>query len=325
MKQLSIFIVTTIILCTGCVKQPSSFTGIAMTMPYQVKIADRISSKQKTQVKELIEQVFNDADKCYNHYNPSSEISLINQGNEGIYNCSNSLSQLFVLADFFVNISESTFDPSIGLAIAQWKNALMNHKWIGDSTLSNWKQKIGWQFVTLSKETINKNSPSLYFDFDSFSKGFLIDQLYEKLLAIGLENIYVEWGGEIKAKGLNFLGKPWTVSIRNPHDNNTFIDTLSLDNLACATSGNYLQSWEINGDTFTHFISSNTLKPFRIQDQITDSITVVAPSCAVADGLSTIASLFTDQKKLTQWTKKVEEIIPGVGFWIAYKSQKIEK
>ncbi|MBN4066634.1 FAD:protein FMN transferase [Simkania negevensis] len=131
-------------------------------------------------------------------------------------------------------------------------------------------------------------------------------------------------GGEIRTQGSHPSGRRWRVSIRDARSeaDNEGIATLEMDNQAIATSGDYLQNWSVKDDdatvhTYSHIINPKTLIPLKVEADRITSVTVVAPTCAMADGLATALMLFNNAAEAKKWAEALQAKDPRLSFWIA--------
>lgn len=117
---------------------------------------------------------------------------------------------------------------------------------------------------------------------DGIAKGRVVDGATAVLQAHGFENILVEAGGDLVAQGMRSEGQPWRVGITNPRQTNEALRVLSLSGQAAATSGDYQHS-------FTQDFSSHHIIDPRTGASPSElaSVTVLAPTAAAADALST--------------------------------------
>lgn len=113
-------------------------------------------------------------------------------------------------------------------------------------------------------------------DTSGLVKGWAIDNAAKLLKDNGIENFYIEAGGDIQAEGLNTDGEPWRVGIRNPFDIDDIIKVVELSSKGIATSGTYIRGQHIYDP------SGN-----RPQDIV--SLTVIAPNIFEADRFATAA------------------------------------
>ena len=132
---------------------------------------------------------------------------------------------------------------------------------------------------------IVKSAPSLTADLSAIAKGWAVDEAARALEALGLERYLVEVGGEVRARGTNARGVPWRVGVETPDGGvQDVFETVSLDGIAMATSGNYRQLRTVDGRTVTHIIDPRRGEPV---DHGLGSVSVIAPTCIEADGLAT--------------------------------------
>ena len=76
---------------------------------------------------------------------------------------------------------------------------------------------------------------------------------------MGIDDFIVEVGGEVSVQGHKPNGKPWRLAIIGPEIGKNGISALVEPiNKALATSGNYLNFYEIDGQRFSH-----TINPFN--------------------------------------------------------------
>ncbi len=116
------------------------------------------------------------------------------------------------------------------------------------------------------------------FDPSGLVKGWAIQHAAELLREKGLENFYVEAGGDIQMFGKNSEGQDWRVGIRDPFQHSDVVQVLSLSNCGVATSGTYIRGQHI-------------YNPLLAGREITDilSLTVIGPDIYEADRFATAA------------------------------------
>ena len=90
-------------------------------------------------------------------------------------------------------------------------------------------------------------------DLSSIAKGYAVDQLSYLVNEFKITGSYVDIGGEIKTVGNRVDGKPWGIGIQSPIKTQELIQVIYANNMAIATSGNYLNYKEV---FIYHFIQS---------------------------------------------------------------------
>ena len=129
-----------------------------------------------------------------------------------------------------------------------------------------------------------KTAP-LALDLNGIAKGYGVDRLAATLIEHGFDAGLVGIDGEMRALGLRPDGTPWTIAVEAPDaERRTAHSILVLEDAAVATSGDYRHWVEVQGHRLSH-----TMDPRRGAPLITApaSVTVVARSCAEADGWAT--------------------------------------
>jgi len=109
-------------------------------------------------------------------------------------------------------------------------------------------------------------------------KGWAIEKASALLSDRGFANHFVEAGGDVQANGLNDLGEPWRVGIRNPFKRNEQVKVLAISGRGVATSGTSIRGPHIYNPLQGGPLSTNVV-----------SLTVIGPSIYEADRFATAA------------------------------------
>lgn len=203
--------------------------------------------------------------------------------------------RLFKLVDGVWKASGGAFDPTVGPLMRLW--GFRGGAWKGrelpappdreslDAALAH----VGWRkVVPEGGGDRSEAAKGVELDFGGVAKGFAVDEAGEALLATGeRKNFLINLGGNIRAWGVPRPGADgWKIAVRDPFRDagEGSVATLTLTNgQAVATSGCYEQYVVIDGKRHTHILDPRTGWPVRGLAQVT----VVAPSAALADALST--------------------------------------
>lgn len=316
--------------CDRPVKEPEVrvITGFAMTVPYKI-IIEKLSEKDLDRLKKSLSETFDEIDSIYNKWNKNSELSKINdlQKNER-KPISKKLSSFLKTTSIFVELTENRFDPTIESIQDIWKESLSNHQLPNYDALSLFSRGLGWNKLHLEDDIIYKDSSFTRIDLGGIAKGFTVDLLVDRFKELGLNNFYVEWGGEIKVKGLHPSGRPWRVFIAklddsNPNEAIAFIDLYDGD--ALATSGDYLQYWTLKTEggkelKLCHVIDPKTKTPLAITPSSLCSVTVKANSCMAADAIATSLMLFPSYEEALKGFFSFEGLFPNIEVWMASRN-----
>ncbi len=145
---------------------------------------------------------------------------------------------------------------------------------------------------------LSKKRPCVRLDFASIAKGYGVDQIAALLRDNGINNFIVEIGGDVYVSGEKKSGQPWAVGINVPQHMAAFTDVrraVALSDRAIATSGDYRNFFEVDGRRYNHVLDPKTGYPIRTG---VVSASVVADTCALADGLATALMVMTPADSL---------------------------
>ncbi len=286
-----------LILLAGCQKAPSvplsHFSGTAFEIGYHIQVGGELAEAQEEQIAALIQDVFTDIHLTFNHWNPNSELSKLNAHPMlDPFKPSKELLELIQFSSTLNIITQGRFDPAMGHVI----EALKENAPTGD---------YGWHQLHTVDDGLIKGS-NIHLDFDGVVKGYAIDKIIMELAKLNLTSVYVEWGGEIRALGEHPAGRPWRVLIKGSDEL-----AINLTDGAIATSGTYEQRY---GDK-THIIDPRSGTALNVDHPIT-SVTVQAPSCALADALATALMVFDNPEDAKAFAEKIKQSLPEIHIWI---------
>lgn len=150
------------------------------------------------------------------------------------------------------------------------------------------RQHVGFAKVRVEPGVLVKLDPEVELDLSGVAPGDAVDRLGALLDSFRASAWLVELGGEVRARGTKLDGSAWTVGIEAPRDGAEFGDELlrrvSLVDRAIATSGSYRRARDLGASRVHHVVDPRTgTNPTHD----TVSVTVLAPTCARADALST--------------------------------------
>ena len=262
--------------------------GYALGTSYSISY--NAENLEETLMEHKVDSIFAVLNQSLSTYIPTSDISKINRGDS-----------LLVVDDHFVKVYKSAtevynttdgfFDPTVGALVNAYgfgPGKKLNT--ISTQQLDSILQFTGWDKTKLSiNNTILKTHPKVYFDFNALAKGYAVDVLAMYLRHLNIASFLVEIGGEIIAQGKNLKSDSfWKVAIDDPNqgENRTFIQVITLENEALATSGNYRKFSidETTGERWVHSINPKTGK--AIPSNVL-SVSVLAENCMKADAYAT--------------------------------------
>lgn len=148
---------------------------------------------------------------------------------------------------------------------------------------SEWSEEMR-QVLEMCEQT--KRQTGGYFDIkrsgkidpSGLVKGWAIHNAAKLLREKGIENFYIDAGGDVQTSGANDEGQPWKIGIRNPFNRKEIIKIMNVSTEGVATSGTAVRGQHI-------------YNPISDKDEIDEvvSLTVVGPDIYSADRFATAA------------------------------------
>jgi thiamine biosynthesis lipoprotein len=252
------------------------------------------------QILEEADELLAEFNTVFSTYDPNSKLSQAASAVPSNWNSLNLaghqgkwLSELYKISNSVYQASDGSFDPTIMPLVRYWgffKEDPFSGAQKPDSIEIDKRLKlVDFSALTLTEDGTNLVSlrwPVLTeLDFNAVAKGQGVDLLAAYFESKGFENLLVEIGGEVVAKGKNDKGNHWNIAVEKPTEGvREFMALVSLPNKAMATSGNYRKFWEKEGQKYGHTLNPKTGWPEKSNLL---SATVIADNCASADAWAT--------------------------------------
>lgn len=281
-------------LLTGCFpsknldKKEVLLQGNTMGTTYNIKLIVENDSVDTQSLHQYIDSALINLNQEMSTYIEDSELSRFNQlGSSSTVTLSKGLTRVIKEALRLGELTHGKLDVTVGPLVNLWGFGpeYQLDKVPSEELLQQARNKIGIQYIKLEGNQLSKEIDGLYIDLSTIAKGYGVDLIAELIESKGIDNYLVEIGGEMRLKGFKHTGELWHVAIEKPVVNERVVQQVIVpkDN-AVATSGDYRNYFESNGQRFSHIIDPSTGKP--INHKLV-SVTVIHPSSMTADGLST--------------------------------------
>ena len=142
--------------------------------------------------------------------------------------------------------------------------------------------EIDWAHQRVRKQA------ALALDLSGIAKGYGVDALARCLDSFGITRYLVGIDGEMRAKGSKPDAQAWTVAIEKPVRHlREVMGVMELSDAAIATSGDYRHWFEVAGQHYAHTMHPARGRPLDERSNRLASVTVVMPSCMLADAWAT--------------------------------------
>lgn len=297
--RLLIVVITTILVaCSASKEQETHLTGPTMGTAYNVKFVP-VDGVDKQNVKQQIDQMLIDINQLMSTYIQDSELSRFNQWKSTEpFPMSAQTLEVLNEAKRLGAMSSGLLDVTVGPLVNLWGFGPQSRpeKIPSDEVISNTRQKIGLDKLTVGLSWASKTEPNLYVDLSTIAKGYAVDQVAQLLQTHKIENFLVEIGGEMRVSGIKASGTQWIIAIEKPEaEQRSIQELISIGDNAVATSGDYRIYYEQDGVRYSHLIDPSTGYP--ITHNVV-SVTVIHPSSMTADGLATALIVMGKEKAL---------------------------
>ncbi len=293
-------------LLPGCgepaVRSELHITGSTMGTYYSIKVADGVAADAQAfqaEVDRRLERV----NEQMSTYRPHSELSRFNQhADHSPLPVSTELARVVAEALRLGRLTRGALDVTVGPLVNLWGFGPDKRPTTvpDDSLLTATRQRTGLGLLHVEigadADTLRKDIPGLYVDLSAIAKGYGVDEIARYIESLGGRHYLVEIGGELRVKGQNGQGQDWRVAVEKPTaELGSVQEVISVGDRGIATSGDYRNYYELDGQRVSHTIDPVTGKP--ITHRLV-SVTVVAPTCMEADGLATALMVMGTEKGL---------------------------
>jgi thiamine biosynthesis lipoprotein len=226
-------------------------------------------------------------------YREESELSRLNAGAAaGWQPVSDELHGLLTLARELHGRAGGGFDIAAGALVRAWGFLRRQGRTPTDDELASALAASGMRHVELDAagRRMRFTRPGVEINPGAIGKGWAVDRASDALAAAGVPSMLVHGGqSSVRARGIHGPALPgrrgWPVGLRHPLFPGRRLATITLDDRALGTSGSATQFFVDRGRRLGHILDPRTGRPA----EGVLSATVIAPTAAVADALSTAA------------------------------------
>ncbi len=222
-------------------------------------------------------------------FDPASAVSRLNREGE-LRGADADLLQVLRLAQQVSARSGGTFDVTVQPLWQAWDAARVAGHLPTARALLQARARVGWRGLELGADHARLRHPGMGLTLNGIAQGYAADLARERLRAHGIEHALLDTG-EWAPLGRGPGDRPWTLAVADPRPPRGGLSGEALHAVAalCAEG----RSVATSSDAHTTFTAD------RLHHHIFDprsgasptqlaSVTVVAPSCALADALTKV-------------------------------------
>ncbi len=286
------------ILFCGCERAPTQITvpvsqmlnGRTMGTTYVVKYMPTTGGPTLAAVEQAVDAELVEVNAQMSTYIASSELSQFNNSSSTDWiEVSSDLVDIVELACELSAKTDGAFDVTVGPLVDLWgfgpsrsRDSVPTDKEISDAL-----KRCGVQHLATrsSPPAIKKAIPNLRVDLSAIAKGHGVDRVASELERLGIQSYFIEIGGEIRAAGAKGPDSPWRAGVEKPtEEGRELLSAVDLRDEALATSGNYRNFYEADGQKYWHTIDPRTGRPAQA---VVLQASIKAKTCAEADAIAT--------------------------------------
>lgn len=236
-----------------------------------------------------IHSVLDDIDRRMSTYRDDAELARFNASQTtGWQTISPVLCDAVQLGLELGKITDGAFDITVGRLVDMW--GFGPRTILGPPSRDNIERaraNTGLQYLEAdcNKSEMRKLRAGVRVDLSGYAKGHAANEIGLMLSDNGIYNFLVEVGGDIRTQGQKANGEAWRVAIETPDTNGQVAErVIHVSTNAIATSGDYRNFFEFDGQRFSHTIDPRTGRPVTHE---LASVTVVFDNAAIADAYAT--------------------------------------
>ena len=283
MKKFQWLFLACIVLFSSCKKnEVHQYTGEIFGTYFSITYIGEENSGLPRQV----DSIFQNINQLYSIFDTASLASKLNRNEPVVLP-----SDFAEMVEKALQVSKETdgaFDITVGPLVNLWGFGNEKADTVSPAAVDSVRQFVGYQKIRVDNGTVAKDDSRIKLDFNAIAKGKAVDDVAEFLIKSGYKNCLVDIGGEVRAEGTKPGRMVWRVGIQIPTDTKDgMVETdyiFEMTGKSVATSGNYRNYKEINGERYNHIADPRT-GLCRSSNLL--SVTVIASDCATADAYAT--------------------------------------
>ncbi|MBX7126802.1 MAG: FAD:protein FMN transferase [Cyclobacteriaceae bacterium] len=279
----------------GQIILPTQIEGKTMGTTYHITYFDREGRVFQTAVDSLFVLI----NRSISTYDTTADIARFNKGTHGVR---------FTTPYFFPPLKKSQkvfsgsngcYDPTVMPLVNAWGFGPKKVSVPDTAEVMAVRAFVGFEKIQFNEDSVWKTDPRAQLDFSGIGQGYGSDVVAEFFESKGIDNYFIELGGEGVAKGKNLKeNRVWEVGVLDPNSDyisKAYKAYVKLDNMGYSTSGNYFNFREVNGRKYSHTIDPKSGFP---AERALLSATVFAKDCTTADAWATAFMVMGHEKAI---------------------------
>ena len=290
-------LLSVLLVLSGCsendrpLEPPVRYEGNIFGTFYQVTIMDPLTQGQSRELEEGFLAELESVDHAMSTYRDDSELIAFNEAPLDEWQpLSNELIEVLAISQSVAKASQGAFDITVGDLVNLWSfgPGARPEQVPSDEALAEQLAQVGFDAIEIDTQNMQaRRTRDVFVDLSGVAKGHATDRVAAYLDQQDINHYLVNLGGDLIARGLRDEEEqtPWRIGIEVPEDGEQRAQhILPLESMSVATSGDYRNYFDVEGERFSHTIDPRTGRPVTHQ---LASVSVFHPSNAWADAWAT--------------------------------------
>ncbi|OBV41630.1 FAD:protein FMN transferase [Janthinobacterium psychrotolerans] len=255
-------------------------TGVALAFGTTIQIALVHADEQvaRTAIADALAAAQR-VDHLMSIYRPGSQVYQLNR--DGVLHQPDPhLLAVLAQARALSQLTRGAFDITVQPLWRAWNEALARGVLPAPAQRRQARARVDWRQVAFDARRVTL-APGMAITLNGLAQGYAADMALAAVQAHGVRHALLDTG-EFVARGRKRAHQPWTLGVRDPRREQALAATLFINGCGVATSGDYASSF--TPDHLHHHIFDPAAGD---SPQELASVTVMAPTGMLADGLST--------------------------------------
>jgi thiamine biosynthesis lipoprotein len=240
-------------------------------------------------VKAAVERLLDQVDVTFSNWRTDSEIARFNMHRSTEpFVASAMLRRGVAIALQLAKCTDGAFDPTVHPLSELYRGMKQSGMAPTREAQAAAHARVGHGALQIDGESLRKTRVDLAIDLDGLVAGLAADGLRDELDSLGVRNFMLEITGEVLCRGVRPDQKPWRIGVVDPEHATVGAEgsrvSVPVADRALCTSGDYRNFAIQDGRVVTHVFDPRTAEN---PTHGIVSATVLARSCALADGLGT--------------------------------------
>ncbi|WP_323752862.1 FAD:protein FMN transferase [Marinobacter sp.] len=307
----SVFMALAMAALAGCSFQEEEkvweISGGIFGTSYHINVVLPEDSARLKMLAQGIQAELERVDNAMSTWKPDSELSKLNrkQSQADWTTLSAPLFEVIHRAQEISAQTDGAFDATIGPVVNLWGFGpdARPERSPSDEELLKALNVTGWEFLEFDSEALAiRSKQPQYIDLSGIAKGYGVDVVARYLDTQGVQAYLVEIGGEVRTRGRKPDDDVWRLAVETPSDQARQVNVVvALDRKSMATSGDYRNYYESEGQRYSHTIDPDTGRPI---DHRLASVTVISDDCMTADALATAYNVMGFERAMSLATRE---------------------